>query len=232
MAKVATALASARPVAGPPVVDMHSYLVHDAMTNGPVFALGVGGTLVGAPIYRGGLPPWSNANVLASMTYSGRIGDILVSGNPGEGYPQIPLTVRDAVTRDPAAGATGFLSISAAGDFLGYLIAPLEAYPEPMRKTLFDGGPPPNDSSCGPLGCPVVVENDNYLFNPSYTFGERVTCSLLRGAGEVLGRGPDAYWSQYARCLAFPTDHALPADLDTTFPESPDVSSLYELTEP
>ena len=35
--------------------------------------------------------------------------------------------------------------------------------------------------------------------------GERVTCSLLRGAGEVFGTGLD-YWSQYERCPLFTND--------------------------
>ncbi len=225
-AKVAVALGGAKPVPTPPVVEMHSFVVADVMTNGPVFALGVGGTLVGAPIYRAGAP-WSTGNVLASMTFSGRIGDLLISGTPGEAYPQIPLTVRAAVERDAGAGVRGFLSISTAGDFLGYLIAPIEAYPRPIGATLFDV----NDASCGPLGCVHPVENDNYLFNPSPTFGERVTCSLLRGAGEVLGRGADTYWSGYDRCLAFASDHKVPADADTVLPAQPDLSALYELYE-
>lgn len=224
-AKVAVALANAGPVSsGKPVVAMHSYLIDDTVTNAPIFALAYGGTAVGAPIYRSVTAPWMAGNALASMTFSGRIGDVLISGNPGEGYPQIPLAVRAAVSSRPGSTVRGYLSISTAGDFLGYLVAPIEAYPEPMRASMFDGGPPPNDSSCGPLGCPSPVDNDNYFFNPSHTFGERVTCSLLRGAGEILGQGADTYWSRYARCLAFASDHALAADLDTTFPESPDLS--------
>jgi hypothetical protein len=219
--KVAVALASATPVStGEPVVSMHSYLIDDTVTNGPIFALDYAGSVVGAPIYRSLQPPWMVGNALGSVTFSGRIGDILVSGMPGEAYPQIALAVRSAV----GSRMRGFLSISTAGDFLGYLIAPLEAYPEPARSSMFDGDPAPNDSSCGPLGCPSPIDNDNYFFNPSHTFGERVTCSLLRGAGEAVDAGPDAYWSAYARCLAFATDHALDPDLDTTFPEAPDIS--------
>ncbi len=219
--KVGVALASATPVsAGEPVVSMHSYLVDDAVTNGPIFALDYAGSVIGAPIFRSLQPPWMAGNALGSVTFSGRIGDVLVSGMPGEAYPQIALTVRSAV----GSRMRGFLSISTAGDVLGYLIAPLEAYPEPARASMFDGGPPPNDSSCGPAGCPSPIDNDNYFFNPSHTFGERVTCSLLRGAGEAVGVGSDALWSAYARCLAFATDHALDADLDTTFPEAPDIS--------
>jgi hypothetical protein len=223
--KVAAALAAARPVStGRPVVAMHSYLIDDTVTNAPIFALAYAGTAVGAPIYRSVTAPWMAGDALATMTFSGRIGDVLISGNPGEGYPQIPLAVRAAVSSDLGHKVRGYLSISTAGDFLGYLVAPIEAYPEPVRASMFDGGPPPNDSSCGPLGCPSPIDNDNYFFNPSHTFGERVTCSLLRGAGEILDRGADTYWAAYPRCLAFATDHALAADLDSTFPESPDLS--------
>jgi hypothetical protein len=222
--KVAQALSLAAPISadGKPVVSMHSYVVDDAATNAPIFGLAYAGTVVGAPIYRSVAPPWMVGNALASVTFSGRIGDVLISGNPGEGYPQIALAVRDAVAG--ANGIRGYLSVSTAGDFLGYLIAPLEAYPEPARKSLFDGDGVPNDSSCGPAGCPSPIDNDNYFFNPSHTFGERVTCSLLRGAGETLGLGSDTFWSRYDRCLAFTSDHVLAADYDTTFPEGPDLS--------
>ena len=66
-----------------------------------------------------------------------------------------------------------------ADDQLGYLIAPYTAYPEPIRRTAFNQ----RGDEVSPL------DNDNYFFNVSPTMGERVTCSLLRGAGEVFGRG-------------------------------------------
>jgi hypothetical protein len=230
-AKVAVALHGATPVSnGAPVVAMHSYLVGDAATNAPIFALTYAGTVVGAPIYRSVAAPWMAGAALSAPTFSGRIGDVLISGNPGEGYPQIANLVRSAVSSRPGNTVRGFLSISTAGDFLGYLVAPLEAYPEPIRKSMFDGEPAPNHSTCegapSPVGCPSPVDNDNYFFNPSHTFGERVTCSLLRGAGDVLGQGPDTYWAGYQRCLAFANDHVLAPDYDTTFPPSPDLSGL------
>jgi hypothetical protein len=49
--------------------------------------------------------------------------------------------------------------------------------------------------------------------------GERVTCSLLRGAGEVFGHGYD-YWSQYERCPAFAPDAVLPHGSDTQVPST------------
>ena len=57
------------------------------------------------------------------------------------------------------------------------------------------------------------LDNDNYFFNVSPTMGERVTCSLLRGAGEVFGTGTKIRDSQ-SSCLPFTTDALSPAGAD------------------
>jgi hypothetical protein len=125
------ALAAATPLTGDPVVAMHSYLISDVTTNVPIYALSNGGFALGAPILRQTTPPWFTGNVVGTTTFSGRIGDLLLSGAPGEPYPQIPQAVRDALP-----GMRGYLSLGTAGDFLGYLIAPADAYPEPIRRSL------------------------------------------------------------------------------------------------
>ena len=225
------AIAAAKPMTGDPVVALHSYYLVDPATNAPIVALSYGGLAAGAPIYRSVNPPWITANAIGTPSFSGRIGDILLSGGPGEMYPQIVQKVRETVP------ARGHLNIGTAGDFLGYIVAPFEAYPEPVRRGFFDGDPAPaGNSDCSggaspaaipsPIGCPSPVDNDNYFFNASHTFGERLTCSLLRGAGEVMKNDKSAYWSTYERCPLFANDYALPADLDTTFPAQPDLSSV------
>lgn len=230
-ARAKQAIAAAKPVAGTPQVAMHSYLIQDLATNAPIIALTYGGLAAGAPIYRAVNPPWFIGPAIGAPSFSGRIGNILLSGGPGEMYPQIVAQVRSLV---PAAG---HINIGTAGDFLGYLVAPFEAYPEPLRRGFFDGDAPPvgNPDCTGgaspvavpsPVGCPSPVSNDNYFFNPSHTFGERLTCSLLRGAGDVMAGDPMTYWSADNRCPAFVNDYALPADTDTTFPAQPDLSSV------
>ena len=57
---------------------------------------------------------------------------MLLSAGPGEMYPQIPLKVAELV------GARGHMTAGLAGDQLGYLIAPFEAYPEPIRRSFFN----------------------------------------------------------------------------------------------
>jgi hypothetical protein len=91
-----------------------------------------------------------------------------------------------------------------ANDQLGYLIAPYEAYPEPIRRSFFNQ----RGDEVSP------IDNDNYFFNVSHTMGERVTCSLLRGAGELFGKG-EAYRDSYDRCVTFPNDAVLPPGADT-----------------
>ena len=57
------------------------------------------------------------------------------------------------------------------------------------------------------------LDNDNYFFNVSPTLGERVTCSLLRGAGDLFGRG-DALRDSQQSCAAFANDALNPAGAD------------------
>ena len=99
-------------------------------------------------------------------------------------------------------------SFSAAAQKLGYIIAPFEAYPDPVRRTFFNS----RGDEIDPIG------NDNYAFNVSKTLGARVTCSLLRGAGEVFGKG-SKYRDANPECVTFPNDtlfqHGADVELST-----------------
>jgi hypothetical protein len=184
------AIAAAKPITGDPVVEGRTYLIQDVSTNALILGLDYAGDPLGTPIYRSLSPPWLTANVLGTVTGSARIGDVLVSAVPGEAYPQIPLKVRELVP-----GLRGYMTAGLANDQLGYLIAPYEAYPEPIRRSFFNQ----RGDEVSP------IDNDNYFFNVSPTVGERVTCSLLRGAGELFGKGLD-YRSAHDRCGTFAND--------------------------
>jgi hypothetical protein len=199
--RAAQAVANARPIDGNPVVAARSYLVEDASTNALILGLEYAGSVIGVPLNRAITPPWLAGTVLGSVTASARIGDVLLSSGPGEMYPQIPLRVADAVP------ARGYMTAGLASDQLGYLIAPFESYPEPIRRSFFNQ----RGDEVSP------IDNDNYFFNVSPTMGERVTCSLLRGAGDVFGKGL-AYWNTYERCPLFANDAVLPAGADTSAP--------------
>lgn len=198
--RAAQALATAKPLPAKPVVRSSSYLVTDPSSNALLLGLLYAGQAAGVPIDRALTPPWLAGNVLGTVTASARIGDVLLSSGPGEMYPQIPLKVAEI------APARGHMTAGLANDQLGYLIAPYEAYPEPIRRSFFNE----RGDEVSP------IDNDNYFFNVSHTMGERVTCSLLRGAGEVFGKG-SAYRDAYDRCATFPNDAALPPGTDTEF---------------
>jgi hypothetical protein len=204
VARAGSALSAAQPLGGGPLVDARSYLITDPSSNAILLGILIGGDAAGIPVNRSESPPWLVGNVLGTTTQSARIGDVLLSAGPGEMYPQIPLKVREL-----AGGLRGYMTAGLAGDQLGYLIAPYEAYPEPIWRTFFT---PRGDDLT-----PSPIDNDNYAFNVSHTIGERVTCSLLRGAGAVFGTG-DAWRNGYDRCATFPNDDALPAGSDVASP--------------
>ncbi len=202
--RAAEAVANAQQIKGNPLVAARSYLVEDVTSNALLLGMLYGGDAAGIPINRSMAPPWLAGNVLGTITASARIGDVLLSSGPGEMYPQIALKVADTVP------ARGHMTAGLANDQLGYLIAPYEAYPEPIRRSFFNY----EGDEVSP------IDNDNYFFNVSHTMGERVTCSLLRGAGEVFDAG-SAYRDSYDRCATFPNDSALEHGSDVALSDLP-----------
>ena len=196
--RAADAADAAEPVGGDPVVAARSYLIEDVASSPLLLGLLYGGDPIGVPINRTITPPWLTGNVLGTVTATARIGEVLLSSGPGEMYPQIPLKVAETVP------ARGYMTAGLANDQLGYLIAPYESYPEPIRRSFFNE----RGDEVSP------IDNDNYFFNVSHTMGERVTCSLLRGAGELFGEDL-AYRDSYDRCAAFANDLLFAHGADT-----------------
>ncbi len=184
------AVAAAEPLPERPVVAAHTYYVQDPGSSALILGLDYVGDPAGAPVVRSTSPPWLAGDVVGTVAGSVRIGDVLLSTFPGEAYPQIPLAVRAAVP-----GLRGYLTAGLADDQLGYLIAPYEAYPEPIRRSFF--------TQRGDQVSPI--DNDTYFFNVSHTMGERIICAALRGAGEVLGQGL-RFRAARDRCALFPND--------------------------
>ena len=231
--RAAQAVAAATPITGPPAVSAHSYLVEDTATNAPILGLEYAGFTVGAPLYRAIGPPWMTGTEIGTVTGTARIGDVLISSIPGEAYPQIALKVSSTVT---GIRPGGFMTAGLSNDQLGYLIAPFSAYPEPAERSLFSQPlssdviqgcvASPNTNTCPQ---PSPVSNDNYFFNVSHTMGERLTCSLLRGADDVLHPGQTTFHDSYTDCNLFANDAVLPPGTDVTasnaLPKLPDTSN-------
>ena len=199
---------AAAPLSGAPSVNARSYLIQDAASSPFLLGLVYAGQAAGAPLNRSVTPPWLTGTVLGTTTGSLRIGDVLLSVIPGEAYPQIALAVRAQ-----APGMRGYMTAGLADDQLGYLIAPYSAYPEPVRRTFFTQRGDELPSPTNPTGLISPVDNDNYAFNVSHTMGERVRCSLLRGAGEVFGKGTAFRDADY-NCAPFANDALQAAGAD------------------
>ncbi|MCW2968090.1 MAG: hypothetical protein JWM71_1862 [Solirubrobacteraceae bacterium] len=224
VARAKDAAASAQPLTGPAEVVAKSFLVTDTASSPLLLGMLYGGAPLGLPVNRSMTPPFLTGNVLGTITGSARIGDVLLSSGPGEMYPQIPLKVR-SVMEGLGAHVRGFMTAGLADDQLGYLIAPYEAYPEPIKTSFFDSSFANGDvvgsctttpgATCAGDPTPQPIGNDNYFFNVSHTMGERVTCSLLRGAGDVFGLGKAAR-KAYGRCVMFANDAVAPEGEDVT----------------
>jgi hypothetical protein len=185
----------AKPLSGVPRVDSHSYLIQDLSTGVGLLAFEFAGGPLNVPFDRSLQMPWQTGNSMGTVTSSALIGDVLLSGAPGEMYPQIPLQVKALLP-----GLRGYMTAGLADDQLGYLIAPAGAYPEPIGRTVFD-----RSGALSPL------DNDNFFFNSSITLGTRITCSLLRGADDLLGRGAR---DRDNDCSFFASDMTMPAGAD------------------
>lgn len=127
--------------------------------NSPVSAQDQGNVLE-ASIDRSTTPPWGTGATLGTHVSAIRIGDVLVSGAPGEAYPEISFAVARAV------GAREHFLFGLTNDQVGYLIAPLEGVPVTMQN-----------GAAYPL-----MGNDNYALSVSPTIGDHVACTLIERA--------------------------------------------------
>jgi hypothetical protein len=117
------------------------------------------GQYAGARLLRSHESPWIVGQTIRTVTSALRVGSVLFSGTPGEGFYAIGKGVRDAVgTTDPSDGtkARFVIQLGLADDQLGYLIAPV---------------------SYVPIIAGEVAVNDNIIFNVSPTIGDHVMCS-------------------------------------------------------
>ena len=158
MNHVVDAIAHAHAVSGP-IRAAKTFIRHD-IENPFLAALLYDGGAVGAPIQRSRRSPWLVGNTVQTIVSTVRIGNVLVSGSPGETYPNIAKGVATATGVAPADHWT----LSLAEDQLGYLIAPAEAYPAVLAE---------------------VAVNDNSTFNVSPTIGDHVMCTQIRLARSV-----------------------------------------------
>ena len=148
-AHVQNALSTATPVSGP--VDATKSFIREPITGPAVLALFAVGSYDGARLLRSRQNPWVVGNTVRTVTSALRVGGVLFSGTPGEGFPAIGSGIRNAIEDEQEV-----IQLGLANDQLGYLIAPARYVPVIAAEA------------------PV---NDNIIFNVSPTIGDHVMCS-------------------------------------------------------
>jgi hypothetical protein len=130
--------------------------------------------------------PWLRSGTLGTYAGAARIGDVFVGMSPGEPFPQIQEYLRE---QGGVTGARMHVHLGAANDFLGYMVRPVDHYPQ----VLVEG-------AGYLLGCPeeeVLVRTglpyddactDHWTLMVSPTIGSHVACTI-QDAAAGLGFG-------------------------------------------
>ncbi|HYD50927.1 MAG TPA: neutral/alkaline non-lysosomal ceramidase N-terminal domain-containing protein, partial [Terriglobales bacterium] len=114
--------------------------------------------LLSAVVLRNLLPPWGDGEIVGTLVSAVRVGELLFTAIPGEGYPEIQFKMEQQVP------AQEHFIFGLANDQLGYLIAPLEGFPQIHA---------------------AAPGNDNAVFNISPEIGDHVMCTLLKSARDI-----------------------------------------------
>ena len=155
------AVSSATPVHGTTVAGSEVF-TREVATNPALLGVGYSGEVPvrGYGAYRSTTAPWITGNVVGSFASAHRLGDVLLTANPGEAYPDIRFGVSASVAQPQA-----FFTFGLANDQLGYLIAPASEF---GWITTSQPG------------------NDNSFFNVSAQYGDHLMCTE---AAEAQGLG-------------------------------------------
>jgi hypothetical protein len=124
--------------------------------------------------------PWLTGAALGTYAGAARIGDVFLGSSPGEPFPEVQEYLRDehAVT-----GARVHFHLGAANDFLGYMLRPVDHYPQVLTEGATFLGGCPEEAIYEGLGldydgaCP-----DHWTLMVSPTIGSHVACTIQNTA--------------------------------------------------
>jgi hypothetical protein len=131
-------------------------------------------------------PPFMTGPSVGTFAGAARIGDVFIGMSPGEAFPQIQRYLRD---EGGITGARAYFHLGAANDFLGYMVRPIEDYPQVFQEgagyligcpeeEIYSQAAIPYDPAC----------TDHWTLMVSPTIGSHVACTI-QDAGVALGFG-------------------------------------------
>jgi hypothetical protein len=131
-------------------------------------------------------PPWLTAATLGTYAGAARIGDVFLGSSPGEPFPEVQQYLRD---EGGVTGARAHFHLGAANDFLGYMLRPVDHYPQVFTEGAMFLGGCPEEAIYEGFGldydgaCP-----DHWTLMVSPTIGTHVACTI-QAAAVGLGFG-------------------------------------------
>lgn len=187
---VVSAAVHSVPVQGTQVAGQEVF-TREVATNPALLGVSYSGEepIRGTGAYRAVTAPWVTGDVIGTFASAHRLGNILLTANPGEAYPDI----RFGVSKEVAA-PQAFFTFGLANDQLGYLIAPASEYPWITYSQL---------------------GNDNSFFNVSVQYGDHLYCTETAEA-QALGfaavNNPQPYGADAPapNCTALAASDAVP----------------------
>ena len=125
-------------------------------------------------------PPWLTAATLGTYAGAARIGDVFLGSSPGEPFPEVQQYLRD---EEGVWGARAHFHLGAANDFLGYMLRPVDHYPQVFAEGATYLGGCPEEAIYEGFGleydgaCP-----DHWTLMVSPTIGTHVACTIQAAA--------------------------------------------------
>lgn len=124
--------------------------------------------------------PWLTGSLIGTYAGAARIGDVFLGTAPGESFPELQSYLRD---EGGVRGARAHFHLGAANDFLGYMLRPLDHYPQVASEGAFylagcpeeeviSQTPFPYDDAC----------TDHWTLMVSPTIGTHVACTIQAAA--------------------------------------------------
>jgi hypothetical protein len=127
--------------------------------------------------------PWLTGATLGTYAGAARVGDVFFGSSPGEPFPEVQQYLRD---ERGVTGARAYFHLGAANDFLGYMLRPLDHYPQVFTEgAMYLGGCPEEaiyDAFSVPYdgACP-----DHWTLMVSPTIGTHVACTIQATARRI-----------------------------------------------
>ena len=120
--------------------------------------------------------PWLTAALIGTYAGAARIGDVFLGSSPGEPFPEVQQYLRDD---EGVTGARAHFHLGAANDFLGYMLRPVDHYPQVFAEGALYLGGCPEEAIYEGFGleydgaCP-----DHWTLMVSPTIGSHVACTI------------------------------------------------------